>query len=159
MSLEPPQPRPRAEAHQEDRRNHRTHRCRRIRLLRVCGVEIGLKRLEARPTATVVHRLQNSGRIARKAGRQVGASQRGSRLKSSYQMKRAASAALFLLLRCLATAQAEAVAAPAVPAAAVAAAGTGGAPASCAAAFIDRRKRPLSSASRTLTRTCWPSFR
>ena len=26
-----------------------------------CGVEIGLKRLEARPTATLVHRLQDAG--------------------------------------------------------------------------------------------------
>src|SRR5262249_37746474 len=33
-----------------------------------------------------------------------------------------------------------------------------GAPASSAAAFIDRRSRPLSSASSTLTRTTWPSF-
>ena len=29
------------------------HRERRVRLLRTCGVEIGLKRLEARPTATL----------------------------------------------------------------------------------------------------------
>ena len=36
--------------------------------------------------------------------------------------------------------------------------GKGGAVTSSAAAFIDSRSRPLSSASSTLTRTIWPSF-
>src|SRR5262249_21910856 len=120
------QPRPRAQADPQDRRDDRAHRQGRLRLLR----EV---RYRDRPEAPrgpsyrdAVHRLQDDRRAAREAEREV-AKQKGRRSALPFDAG--------IPRQCCVAA------------------------ASAFTAFIERRTRPFSSASSTLTFTCWPSLR
>jgi DnaK suppressor protein len=90
-----------------------------------CGIEIGLKRLEARPTATLCIdcKTLDEQRVTTQSG--------------SRRTKKGADAPFLLRHRTVQCCAA----------------------ASAFTAFMLRRTRPFSSASSTLTFTCWPSFR
>ena len=105
-----------------------------------CGVEIGLKRLEARPTATLCIDCKTLDEMREQAGCQVTAKS----LAVSHQQKRRLMPPFFMR-----TADSESLKPDAVTAAAL----LGCSASRGSTAFIDRRSRPLSSASSTLTFT------
>jgi DnaK suppressor protein len=104
-----------------------------IWLLRfLCGVEIGLKRLEARPTATMC--------IDCKRLRSCAKSRSGNSPAGPKTIKKGRRGVLFCIAK-------------------IRLLGSFRCGASVPMAFIDRRTRPLSSVSMTLTLTIWPSLR
>ena len=126
----------------------------RIRLLRLVRRRDRPEAPRSASDGDAVHRLQDAGRAAGAAGREVvgesGRAQPAPRLVSTNRKGQPrlplslCSAARPLLLHRLRLLLAAAAAAAALPAP----------PPSC-----ERRSRPLSSASSTFTRTCWPSLR